>query len=689
MARGKSFKRGNRKTFGARDDSNAQGKWSELIKENEKWETYYKKLALFPESEWEAFKKTCQTPLPLTFRITGSRKHAREVLRLFKEKHLPHLTNVTFEGELLRDPIELHWYPGKLAWQLDVPKAVIRRNEEFAKMQRFLVLENDVGNISRQEAVSMIPPIVLGVESHHTVLDMCAAPGSKTAQMIEALHMDTDEPTGFVVANDSDTKRSHMLVHQLKRLNSANVLVVNHDAQFFPRVKLSRDDDKNNILKFDRILCDVPCSGDGTMRKNVNVWRDWNPQNGLGLHTVQFNILNRGLHLLKVGGRLVYSTCSLNPIENEAVVAQALRTWGNKIRLVNCDDALPGLIRANGIRSWPVIGRNMEERHKGDEGSVDSWFPPTEEEAANFHLENCMRVYPHQQNTGGFFITLFEKLEEFSGPSKKISTSDSTDQEPVTKKAKVAQVDTTDSAPVKKEKLPRDANEEPFVFVSPEHESLKTCWSFYGIDDKFDKTTCLVRNATGEPTRVVYTVTTPLKQIIQANEDRLKIIYSGVKLFVAQRSDIECPWRVQSESLPIMKHHMLSDRIVKANLEMLKLLLLESFPTFEMIEEANVDSEFVDKIKKLSSGCAFVTVPRNGVDEESLFLPVWKGPKSVNLMVCKEETHELLYRIFGVETSAKAKAKKEEEASAPATDPATGATNGQASTEAESKEGAQ
>ena len=170
MAKGKSFKKGNRKTFGARDDSNAQGKWSEFDQRERKMGDVLQEIALFPESEWETFKKTCQTPLPLTFRITGSRKHASEVLRLFKEKHLPHLTNVTFEGELLRDPIELHWYPGKLAWQLDVPKAVIRRNEEFAKMQRFLVLENDVGNISRQEAVSMIPSIVLGVESHHTVL---------------------------------------------------------------------------------------------------------------------------------------------------------------------------------------------------------------------------------------------------------------------------------------------------------------------------------------------------------------------------------------------------------------------------------------------------------------------------------------------------------------------------------------
>ncbi|EDO19460.1 hypothetical protein Kpol_1002p109 [Vanderwaltozyma polyspora DSM 70294] len=652
MGRRNKYRKGNKKTFGARDDSKAQKNWDELVKDNEKWESYYKNLGIIPENEWDQFKTTCQAPLPLTFRITGSRNHANEVSRLFKEKHLPNLTDVEFEGEKLKAPANLPWYPNHLAWQLDVPKTVIRKNEQFAKTQRFLVVENAVGNISRQEAVSMIPPIVLEVKPHHTVLDMCAAPGSKTAQLIEALHMEDDEPSGFVVANDADAKRSHMLVHQLKRLNSANLMVVNHDAQFFPRIKLHEDaTQKKDVLRFDRVLCDVPCSGDGTMRKNVNVWRDWNTQSGLGLHTVQLNILNRGLHLLKPKGRLVYSTCSMNPIENEAVVAAALRKWGDKIRLVNCDDKLPGLVRSKGISTWPVVDRNMEEKKKGDENTVESWFAPTPEEAEKFDLSSCIRVYPHQQNTGGFFITVFEKLDDEEDAVAS--------EEPLQKKFKSAE-------PQKKEKLPRDANEEPFVFIDSEHESLKSCWNFYGIDNIFDRTTCLVRNATGEPTRVVYTVCPALKDIIKANEDRLKIIYSGVKLFVSQRSDIECPWRIQSEALPIMKHHMQSDRIVQGSLELLKFLLQESFPSFDGISEQKVDDEFVTKMRDLSSGCCFLEVKREGDEVESLFLPVWKGSKCINLMVCKEDTHELLYRIFGIETEAKdnpkAKAQAEKKA---------------------------
>jgi 16S rRNA C967 or C1407 C5-methylase (RsmB/RsmF family) len=86
----------------------------------------------------------------------------------------------------------------------------------------------------------MIPPLVLDVQSHHNVLDMCAAPGSKTAQLIEALHSNEDGslPTGCVVANDIDNNRCYMLVHQAKRLNSPCCLVTNNDGGAYPNIKV-------------------------------------------------------------------------------------------------------------------------------------------------------------------------------------------------------------------------------------------------------------------------------------------------------------------------------------------------------------------------------------------------------------------------------------------------------------------
>ncbi|KAG4216920.1 hypothetical protein PC116_g34599, partial [Phytophthora cactorum] len=169
-----------------------------------------------------------------------------------------------------------------------------------------------------------------------TVLDLCAAPGSKAAQLLEMVHAgeearirkfmqsfgenksetvdedvdlsvdagDDGRATGLLIANDADYKRSHMLVHQLKRLSSPNLLVTNHDATLYPAIKLPPHPDhpeKGQYLKFDRILADVPCSGDGTLRKNVNLWKDWQPGNALGLHLTQVRILVRALQMLKVG----------------------------------------------------------------------------------------------------------------------------------------------------------------------------------------------------------------------------------------------------------------------------------------------------------------------------------------------------------------------------------------------------
>jgi len=156
---------------------------------------------------------------------------------------------------------------------------------------------------------------------------------------------------GLVVANDSQVKRCHMLVHQVKRACSASLLVTNHDAQMFPSIRpvqrarhflcvvllplacafrlwVSLTIHRFHAFRmrrFDRVLVDVPCSGDGTIRKSPDILPRWNTGSAISLHSMQLKILMRGLQQLKPGGRLVYSTCSLNPIENEAVVAEALR----------------------------------------------------------------------------------------------------------------------------------------------------------------------------------------------------------------------------------------------------------------------------------------------------------------------------------------------------------------------------
>ena len=335
----------------------------------------------------------------------------------------------------------------------------------------------------------MIPPLLMDVKPGMTLLDLCAAPGSKAAQLIEMVHageearmlrtiakskrdngreaspdgeirkkeiqeeeqsghwLDDGRTTGLLIANDADYKRSHMLIHQMKRLNSPNLIVTNHDATMFPSIKLPSEPTadggepiRGKYLKFDRILADVPCSGDGTCRKNPNVWKDWNPGNAIGLFSTQLRILTRAISMLRVGGKVVYSTCSMNPVENEAVVAAAIERCGgqSRVELVDCSDALPNLERRQGLTSWKVMDKHgrmwsswqeveQEKAKNGEDGigRLSGYMFPPQDSEENVPLDRCMRIYPHLQDTGGFFITVLQKKSEI-----KVRPEEQKQQEP-------------------------------------------------------------------------------------------------------------------------------------------------------------------------------------------------------------------------------------------------------------------
>ncbi|KAL8953202.1 MAG: hypothetical protein Q9222_000937 [Ikaeria aurantiellina] len=469
MGRRGGYKRGGEKVSwrgkrGPRTDRPQRADYDVPEKKNELYETYYNQLGVLEDSEKEDFWTCARRELPNSFRFTGSKGHALPVQKILKERYVPQIVSIEYNGAKVEPPTPVSWFPHQLAWQMSTPKNVVRKFTPFKAFQQFLVSETFVGNISRQEIVSMIPPLLMDVKPGMTVLDLCAAPGSKSAQLIEMVHggeeariwkalrdlkrqegrevspageavieeikdeetngdwTDQGRSTGLLIANDVDYKRAHMLIHQMKRLNSPNLIVTNHDATMYPSIKLpseSRSDTKpspNRYLKFDRILADVPCSGDGTSRKNVNVWKDWQPGNALGLYPTQVRILVRALQMTKAGGRVIYSTCSMNPVENEAVVAAAIERCGgsSKVALLDCKDQLPGLVRKPGLAKWNVMGKD---------GSIyDSWaqvqdnpgkivegmFPPQDA----LPLDRCIRVYHHLQDTGGFFIAILKKESE-------------------------------------------------------------------------------------------------------------------------------------------------------------------------------------------------------------------------------------------------------------------------------------
>ncbi|GFN95333.1 tRNA (cytosine(34)-c(5))-methyltransferase [Plakobranchus ocellatus] len=567
-------------------------KYDLTAKNNELFVKYYKGQNIIPESEWDAFYATLQKILPVTFRISGHRAQAEELLNTIKGKFFSSMLNVKVDDEVVPPPKNLTWYPNELAWQLDLSRKSVRSSECFSKLHEFLVAETDCGAISRQEAVSMIPPLLMDIKSHHKILDMCASPGSKTAQLIEYLHSSCapgELPTGYVMANDTDNKRCYLMVHQVKRLQSPCCVIVNHDGRRFPKIYTNKNGKNPDYQLFDRILCDVPCSGDGTMRKNFDVWSKWHPLQGANMHGLQCKILQRGCQLLEVGGRIVYSTCSMNPAEDEAVIADLLRSSNGAMELVEVADSLPGLKFTRGLSHWRVmtkVGEWLDDKDKIPANLKTQYketiYPPSPEEAEKFHLERCMRILPHHQDSGGFFVAVLQKkhhlpgskeakqeIKEASGENSKAEETPASDDgnKAEVNGDKVDSSNNTESADAsgdrgKKRKTEDDLDEpeakkqrmfgykeDPFLFMQADDPIWPQLRDFFGLTQDFNVNQLMCRSAQGK--RTIYFVSDAVRNITECNEGRIKFINMGVKCFSRSPSPMvpDCDFRMATECL--------------------------------------------------------------------------------------------------------------------------------------------
>jgi 16S rRNA C967 or C1407 C5-methylase (RsmB/RsmF family) len=386
------------------------------------------------------------------------------------------------------------WLPPSMgAYTLDtrdsVPQDTVLSNRQLLRSlarERLIVY---------QSLSSMLPVLFLDPQPGESVLDLCASPGSKTGLILDAMHgmpaTALASGGGCVVANEAQASRIRDLQERLRDV-SPDVAVTRSCGQSFASTspqessssgsRSSSSPALHSMLAevadagafsclhveggmYDAVLVDAPCSGEGRMGRDALSWRLWHPGRGLEFFPLQCALLQRAMQLCKTGGRVVYATCTLNPIENEAVVAAVLRAFNGAVELVpapthllsrsahaatrggerSADDeedggAVPVMRLSPGLRRWDVPSsaggffRSPAEAYA--QGESRSRLLPemfaAESSGHRFEWKDgddvgqalhrcCRRVMPHHNgNVDGFFVAVLRKT---ASTQRSLSTS--------------------------------------------------------------------------------------------------------------------------------------------------------------------------------------------------------------------------------------------------------------------------
>jgi NOL1/NOP2/sun family putative RNA methylase len=292
----------------------------------EKFVERYSKL-----TDWETYKKYTLSFLRKSIRVNTLKRPVNEIISRLSE-------NWNFE------PIpwcKEGFYIEHKHGRLDVGNTV----------------EHCLGYYYVQEAASMIPPLVLEPKPGDRVLDIAAAPGSKSSQISQMMKNE-----GILVANDVAGMRLAALGINMQRCGALNVITTQMKGE------------QMKDMEFDKILVDAPCSGTGTIRKSIKTILMWNPEMIKRIAATQRKLIIAAYGMLAKGGTLVYSTCSTEPEEDEAVVSYLLDNTDAKMMPIELN-----------LKRSPAV---------------------TEFEGRTYRKEvkDCLRIWPQDNDTEGFFV---------------------------------------------------------------------------------------------------------------------------------------------------------------------------------------------------------------------------------------------------------------------------------------------
>jgi NOL1/NOP2/sun family putative RNA methylase len=235
-------------------------------------------------------------------------------------------------------------------------------------------LEHLLGYYYVQEIASMLPVLALNPNEEDVVLDLASSPGSKTTQIAAKMNN-----KGTLIANEVSLGRIKILKSNLERCGVSNTIITKKEG-----TALCNRIFKETNLRFDKILIDAPCSGEGTIRSTPKTNLMWNINNVKRLSGIQTSLIESAIQILKPKGEIVYSTCTHSPEENEAVISHILEKHPD-LKLDSVAVGLPKEIKCRpGIKKW-------------------------EDKNFKSSLSNVCRIYPQDNNTEGFFISKLTK----------------------------------------------------------------------------------------------------------------------------------------------------------------------------------------------------------------------------------------------------------------------------------------
>ncbi|GMF11805.1 unnamed protein product [Phytophthora lilii] len=501
--------------------------WRKFDRENQAFEQFYERCLGLEKDEFARFLASLKEPLPVHLRVNGNYTSLSEIVTGTLELDFD-LSQVTVPtpvggGEMHVQFGPETWVPEKRLWKLATDSKTFRKLEGLRSLSTYVRAQGSLGTLLRQDPAATVLPAFLDVQPGQRVLDLCGG-GEHRAPIVEeylcpaspasAGIQTSSSASSLLVVNERDATAAVSAVRNLTRTLplSRELIVTAHKPEEFP---VPEDVD----ARFDRIVCYAPCSGDGLIRKLPEKWRTWSPEQALAHHPSQLGLAEHALTLLRTGGMLLYSTRSINPIEDEAVVAELLRRSKGALELAETDDILEGLKRSQGLTQWDVFDLSSWEDSPEDQRHRlrPSMWPPSPEERDEMHLERCVRVLPHQNDTHGLFVAVIRKVREYENATVAVGPA------PLPQPNNQAKPKTAAASKNKKQAKA----EKPFCsFTAIDKNQLSSIQSFFALRSNLS---FLERAGMARQKRAVHLVTPAVAELVTNQlRGRLSIYHAGV-----------------------------------------------------------------------------------------------------------------------------------------------------------------